>query len=91
MTYRNLVFTMLLHGLWHATGWIFVIWGGSIGLMLAFHQRCGGAAPANAMLVPGDAWQILLSICSIRTGRIRVDWDTLDATHWCPLHIAIWE
>ncbi|MEB3883315.1 MBOAT family O-acyltransferase [Lyngbya sp. CCY1209] len=28
MTYRNLMLTMLLGGLWHGAGWNFVIWGG---------------------------------------------------------------
>ena len=34
-TYRNLMITMLLGGLWHGAGWTFVIWGGLHGLYLA--------------------------------------------------------
>ena len=33
-TYRNLLLTMLLGGLWHGAGWTFVAWGGIHGLAL---------------------------------------------------------
>ncbi len=35
LTYRNLMLTMLLGGLWHGAAWTFVIWGGLHGLGLA--------------------------------------------------------
>jgi alginate O-acetyltransferase complex protein AlgI len=34
-TYRNLMITMLLGGLWHGASWNFVVWGGLQGLMLS--------------------------------------------------------
>ncbi|WP_394833117.1 MBOAT family protein [Pendulispora rubella] len=34
-TYRNLMITMLLGGLWHGASWNFVIWGGLHGIALA--------------------------------------------------------
>jgi len=34
-TYRNLLLTMLICGLWHGAAWTFVIWGGLHGLYLA--------------------------------------------------------
>jgi alginate O-acetyltransferase complex protein AlgI len=34
-TYRNLMLTMLLGGLWHGANWTFVIWGGLHGLGLS--------------------------------------------------------
>lgn len=37
-TYRNLIITMLLGGLWHGACWNFVIWGGIHGLMLAIEK-----------------------------------------------------
>jgi D-alanyl-lipoteichoic acid acyltransferase DltB (MBOAT superfamily) len=37
-TYRNLLLTMLLGGLWHGASWCFVIWGGAHGLCLALHK-----------------------------------------------------
>jgi D-alanyl-lipoteichoic acid acyltransferase DltB (MBOAT superfamily) len=37
-TYRNLMLTMLLGGLWHGANWTFVIWGGLHGLYLSVHK-----------------------------------------------------
>ncbi|MGI9287120.1 MAG: MBOAT family O-acyltransferase [Pseudomonadales bacterium] len=37
-TYRNLMLTMLLGGLWHGASWTFVIWGFLHGLYLVVHQ-----------------------------------------------------
>ncbi|HJZ75517.1 MAG TPA: MBOAT family O-acyltransferase [Vicinamibacterales bacterium] len=41
MTYRNLMITMLLGGLWHGAGWNFVLWGGLHGLALSGYHRFG--------------------------------------------------
>jgi alginate O-acetyltransferase complex protein AlgI len=38
-TYRNLLLTMLLGGLWHGAAWTFVAWGALHGLYLAIHRR----------------------------------------------------
>jgi D-alanyl-lipoteichoic acid acyltransferase DltB (MBOAT superfamily) len=38
-TYRNLILTMLLGGLWHGAAWTFVIWGLGHGVLLALHRR----------------------------------------------------
>jgi alginate O-acetyltransferase complex protein AlgI len=35
--YLNLAITMLLGGLWHGAGWLFVIWGGLHGIYLMVH------------------------------------------------------
>ena len=37
-TYRNLMLTMLLGGLWHGASWNFVLWGGLHGVALALHR-----------------------------------------------------
>jgi D-alanyl-lipoteichoic acid acyltransferase DltB (MBOAT superfamily) len=37
-TYRNLLLTMLLGGLWHGANWTFVIWGWLHGVALAFER-----------------------------------------------------
>lgn len=39
LTYRNLMLTMLLGGLWHGASWNFVIWGGLHGLALIGHRE----------------------------------------------------
>jgi D-alanyl-lipoteichoic acid acyltransferase DltB (MBOAT superfamily) len=35
LTYRNVMLTMLLGGLWHGAAWTFVVWGGLHGVGLA--------------------------------------------------------
>lgn len=48
-TYRNLMLTMLLGGLWHGASWNFVMWGGLHGGALAvtrmWQRRRSGSAP----------------------------------------------
>jgi alginate O-acetyltransferase complex protein AlgI len=38
-TYRNLMLTMLIGGLWHGANWTFVVWGFYHGLLLALYRR----------------------------------------------------
>ena len=38
-TYRNLMLTMLLGGLWHGANWTFVIWGALHGVALVVHRE----------------------------------------------------
>ena len=38
-TYRNILLTMLLGGLWHGASWVFVLWGGLHGLGLIGHRQ----------------------------------------------------
>ena len=40
-TYRNLIMTMLLGGLWHGASWTFVVWGGLHGMLLALDRLLG--------------------------------------------------
>jgi len=39
VTYRNLMLTMLIGGLWHGAGWTFIVWGGIHGTGLALERR----------------------------------------------------
>ena len=51
-TYRNLMATMVLGGLWHGASWNFVIWGalhgGALAVNRAWSRRAGGAATKKA-------------------------------------------
>ncbi|MDC6405693.1 MULTISPECIES: MBOAT family O-acyltransferase [Maribacter] len=38
ITYRNLMLTMLLGGLWHGSSWNFMIWGGIHGIILGIEK-----------------------------------------------------
>jgi D-alanyl-lipoteichoic acid acyltransferase DltB (MBOAT superfamily) len=49
-TYRNLMLTMLLGGLWHGAAWTFVFWGGIHGIGLALERALPSIA--NAMRFP---------------------------------------
>jgi alginate O-acetyltransferase complex protein AlgI len=42
-TYRNLMITMLLGGLWHGASWNFVIWGAYHGALLLTYRRFASA------------------------------------------------
>jgi alginate O-acetyltransferase complex protein AlgI len=52
MTYRNLMLTMLIGGLWHGAGWTFIVWGGIHGVGLCYehwrNERPGYVAPADS-------------------------------------------
>lgn len=40
-TYRNLMLTMLIGGLWHGAAWTFVVWGAYHGVLLSLHRKFG--------------------------------------------------
>ncbi len=44
-SYRNLMLTMLLGGLWHGASWNFVIWGSWHGILLAVERSLGLEKP----------------------------------------------
>jgi len=46
-TYRNLMFTMLLGGLWHGASWSFVVWGALHGMFLAIERVFRQAVSVN--------------------------------------------
>ncbi len=54
LTYRNLMLTMLIGGLWHGAAWTFVVWGGLHGLALAGERWWHGRRPAPAH--PASGW-----------------------------------
>lgn len=50
-TYRNLILTMLLGGLWHGANWTFVAWGGLHGGGLAAERKFRNEAAVGASAV----------------------------------------
>jgi len=60
MTYRNLVLTMLLGGLWHGAAWTFVAWGLFHGLILVAY-RLGGIDGLLARVPPARPEGFLLN------------------------------
>ena len=53
LTYRNLLITMLLGGLWHGAGWTFVVWGALHGRVW---WRRGGYETAGGVVRPPRQW-----------------------------------
>jgi alginate O-acetyltransferase complex protein AlgI len=64
MTYRNLMLTMLIGGLWHGANWTFVVWGLYHGMLLALYRRFGSVWD----LMPRLARQVLMF------GLVLVGW-----------------
>jgi len=67
-TYRNLMLTMLLGGLWHGASWNFIIWGGYHGLLLSIgrliHEARGVVErPPLAGLHPLRVLATFLLVC----------------------------
>jgi len=48
-TYRNLMVTMLLGGIWHGAAWKFVVWGALHGGGLAVERACISQRPASRL------------------------------------------
>jgi D-alanyl-lipoteichoic acid acyltransferase DltB (MBOAT superfamily) len=69
MTYRNLMLTMLLGGLWHGASWNFVVWGGYQGALLSLERvfRRGPRA--------GEDWNWLYPPKALTTfGLVMIGW-----------------
>ncbi|QDU68006.1 MBOAT family O-acyltransferase [Engelhardtia mirabilis] len=65
VTYRNLMLTMLLGGLWHGAAWNFVLWGGYQGLLLSLHRawsRRPSYRPASTRLGAAVRWVCFLQL-----------------------------
>jgi alginate O-acetyltransferase complex protein AlgI len=54
LTYRNLMATMLLGGLWHGAAWTFVVWGGIHGAGLAVERFARDRRAARGLPVRPD-------------------------------------
>jgi alginate O-acetyltransferase complex protein AlgI len=67
-TYRNLMATMTLGGLWHGAAWNFVLWGVYQGAMLSVHRALTGPqtpAPAGLMASLPRALQLIVRLATI--------------------------
>ncbi len=62
-TYRNIMLTMLLGGLWHGASWGFVVWGGIHGVALVAHRAFGVYEPRRRPRSPKlvDVWKMALT------------------------------
>jgi len=97
-TYRNLMITMVLGGLWHGAAWTFVIWGAFHGVGLVCEHLLGGRIRTPAWL----RWLVtfhlvVLAWVFFRAQAVGVAWSFLSrlgsfgsATLWtAPVLLAI--
>ncbi len=69
-TYRNLMLTMLLGGLWHGASWNFVVWGGYHGALLSFERMFRGKRSAEPA-----RWTVLYPLQAVITfGLVMIGW-----------------
>ena len=93
LTYRNLMLTMLIGGLWHGAAWTFVVWGGLHGLALA-GERWWRERPGFVER-PRTAWRtwrarfltfqfVCLAWVFFRADSFETAWDVLTGlfTRW---------
>ncbi len=62
-SYRNLMLTMLLGGLWHGAAWRFVFWGGLHGLALVVHRLVRESTGRPLMPAPVGAILTFWWVC----------------------------
>ncbi len=94
ITYRNLLLTMLLGGLWHGAGWTFVVWGLIHGVGLCaerFWRDRHGVTPEESLTRVDIYWRRLATfhvVCFawifFRADTFGVAWDMITGlfTRW---------
>jgi len=77
LTYRNLMLTMVLGGLWHGAAWTFVAWGTIHGLALCAERAMAGGASASTTNQLGFAtllrWAITFHIVCVAWVLFRAE------------------
>ncbi|MBV9277450.1 MAG: MBOAT family protein [Candidatus Eremiobacteraeota bacterium] len=69
-TYRNLMITMLLGGLWHGANWTFVAWGAYHGVLLAIERALGVERLAARKNFPAWALSVSLTFVLVTFGWV---------------------
>ena len=68
LTYRNLMVTMLLGGLWHGANWTFVVWGGLHGCWLAIErfttEKMSGRSAESSRFRPAG-WLVTMLVVGL--------------------------
>lgn len=86
-TYRNLIITMVLGGLWHGANWTFVLWGAAHGLGLALERA---TAPARARWAT-SAWRWLYMPLAwlVTQGFVWLAWVLFRAQDFALAHVYL--
>ena len=72
LTYRNLMLTMLIGGLWHGAGWTFVVWGGIHGTALVAERWWRGPTRVRGATLDAPPSR-LAPVRDLPGGLLRVD------------------
>ena len=70
-TYRNLILTMVLGGLWHGANWTFVLWGAWHGCAMAVERALG--AKRGQVWPRGLAWPLTMGIVLVGWVMFRAE------------------
>jgi alginate O-acetyltransferase complex protein AlgI len=81
-TYRNLVATMLLGGLWHGAHWNFVLWGGYQGLLLSAERLVWRKPPRYNPRSPFYPLRVLVTFGVTCIGYVIFRAPSLKDTGW---------
>jgi D-alanyl-lipoteichoic acid acyltransferase DltB (MBOAT superfamily) len=93
LTYRNLMLTMLIGGLWHGAAWTFVVWGGLHGSALAWERwRRERRDPADVRATGRNVWVarivtfhfVCFAWIFFRSDSFGAAWDMIEGlfTNW---------
>ncbi len=89
-TYRNLMLTMLLGGLWHGASWNFVLWGGLHGGALALHRLYSEMTAENEWLAQlRNRWFYRLLSFGLMQVFVLLTWITFRVSDTSKMLIAI--
>jgi D-alanyl-lipoteichoic acid acyltransferase DltB (MBOAT superfamily) len=90
LTYRNLMLTMLLGGLWHGASWNFVLWGFLHGLILVVHRAyVEWRVRRNPLWAPSDGFFASLAGLVAMQYCVLVTWITFRITDFGAMWVAL--
>ena len=79
-TYRNLMITMVLGGLWHGAAWSFVIWGAIHGATLSLHRLFMGKSDQRLVPVLRGGFGIAVTLIVVFAAWVPFRAETLGDT-----------
>jgi D-alanyl-lipoteichoic acid acyltransferase DltB (MBOAT superfamily) len=89
-TYRNLMLTTLLGGLWHGASWNFLVWGFLHGAILVAHRLYTGTRKRmNPNWRPGKGWLTYLLSLFVMQYCVLVTWISFRLTDFDAMQTAI--
>ena len=91
-SYRNLIITMLLGGLWHGASWTFVLWGGYHGLLLCLHKAYAESWDHLPRIIQrsGTFFLFLVGLVLFRSDSFAMAWAIfVTMFSWRPVMVAM--